>query len=142
MLKHTTVANLFTNKCSIYLFSTETAKRNNHQNPASREVNSFLSWNYIYILHNSCWNTQLGLGRFFVFCHTCSFPLRILYLQRGQVAFIFSHFTMHDEWKWWLQGRACSSAPSSYEQRHIQHSWKATTADNNKIDSWKSKVEL
>lgn len=56
------------------------------------------------------------------FHHTCSFPLTILYLQRGQVAFIFSHFTIHVEWKWWLQGSVWSSAPSSYGQRHIQHS--------------------
>jgi len=46
----------------------------------------------------------------------------MLYLQRGHVALILSHFTIQVEWKWWLQGRAWSSAPSSYELRHMQQS--------------------
>lgn len=51
-----------------------------------------------------------------------SLPLRMLYLQSGQFACIRSHFVMHIEWKWWLQGRADSSTPSSYDERHMQHS--------------------
>lgn len=68
------------------------------------------------------WTWSLGNSSI-PFLHTCSFPLRMLYLQRGHVAFILSHFTMHVEWKWWLQGRAWSSVPSSYELRHMQHSY-------------------
>lgn len=50
-------------------------------------------------------------------------PLRILNLQSGQVAFVWSQRPMHSQWKWCVQGRRYSSAPSTYGQRQIQHSY-------------------
>ena len=88
------------------------------------------------------WHQQLHLQKlhFFILLHSyiqkrreivlisviqrISLPLRMLYLQRGQVALIRSHLTMHVEWKWWLHGSAWSSVPSSYGVRQMQHSWK------------------
>lgn len=49
--------------------------------------------------------------------------LRILHLQRGQLAFIRSHLLMHTQWKLWLQGRVQSSTPSTYRERQMQHSY-------------------
>ena len=40
-----------------------------------------------------------------------------------QVAFVWSQRPMHSQWKWCVQGRRYSSAPSTYGQRQIQHSY-------------------
>jgi hypothetical protein len=60
--------------------------------------------------------------------HTSSLPLlllllRMLYLHRGHVALICSHLSIQPQWKWCPQGSSRSSAPSSYPERQIQHSW-------------------
>ena len=60
--------------------------------------------------------------RLILVLHRISLPLRMLYLQSGQVALIRSHLIMHVEWKWWLHGSAWSSVPSSYGIRQTQHS--------------------
>ncbi len=49
-------------------------------------------------------------------------PCIILYLQRGQVAFMRSHLSIQALWKWCLQGISRNSTPSSYGNRQMQHS--------------------
>lgn len=38
---------------------------------------------------------------------------KMLYLQRGQVALIYSHLSTQTQWKWWPQGSSLNSTPSS-----------------------------
>lgn len=56
-------------------------------------------------------------------------PCPMLNLQRGQVAFIRSHLTMHRVWKWWLQGSMHSWTPCTYWARHMQHAYKYNTIE-------------
>ena len=50
--------------------------------------------------------------------------LETLYLQRGHVEFILSHWSTQAQWKWWPHGSPRSSTPSSYDKRQMQHSCK------------------
>lgn len=54
-----------------------------------------------------------------------------------------SHLVMHVQWKWWLQGRAANSAPSSYDERQTQHSWRNKGSISKAQDKhWKRRKTL